>query len=108
LADVPNRSGSPRFASFVNTWSWGYPRIDLWIIVGLVALVLRRPRGVAPLVVLAAIALVTRVVILAGLPTVLLYRVPFDPLFMVFAIVSIGAASDTRRTRAMVSRLRRS
>jgi hypothetical protein len=101
LRDVPDRAGSAAFASFLNGLSRFYPRMVLFVIVGFLALVLRRPRGVAALSMITVVALTTLVVVVAGLPPVLEYRLPFDPLFVLFGIVSLGAPGRVQIASAL-------
>jgi hypothetical protein len=57
FAAVPDRSGSGTLRLWLNRLSRWFPRLILWIALGLAALVLRRPRGGATLVALALAAL---------------------------------------------------
>ena len=91
-ADLPDRSGSQRIASILNAWGRIFPRMFLWLAAGLVALLIRRPRDIWPVVALSVLGALVVVVTVAGLPPVLDYRVPFDPAFILFAAACLTAA----------------
>ncbi len=104
-SDLPNRDGSASVASFLNRISRIYPRMALWLVLGLLAMLVRRPRGSAAILVLAALGLATIGVTLLGFGPTLEYRLPFDPIFIV---LGLGALAGPGRSLVSVpSRLRR-
>ena len=92
-AHLPSRNGSVWLAEQLKRWSWKFPRPIFWLAVGLVALVLRRPRG--SLVLLALTALAGLVLAVHAASGVLLgwYGVPVYPAFFL-----LSAAALTGRT----------
>jgi hypothetical protein len=87
--DLPNRNGSRRAASFFNDVSRFYPRPWMWLLLGAIALVVRRPRNALLPGALAALGLVVIVSTMLGMPPGLAYRVPVEPLFIVLACAAL-------------------
>lgn len=99
-ADLPNRDGSPTVARALNRLSQLYPRMAVWLAVGVVALLVRWPRGTRVLLVLAAISLLVIVGTLLAMPTALEYRVPFDPIFVLLGVAALTGTSRSTRLHA--------
>lgn len=99
-SDLPNRNGSPTVANALNELSRYYPRIVVWLLAGVLALALRRPRRWRLPTALAALGLVALLATIAGMPPGLEYRLPFDPLFLLFAIAMLTIPARSRRVRA--------
>jgi hypothetical protein len=84
FAALPNRRPNSWLALKLNQASRWYPRLILWIAVGLGALMLRRPRGASTLVALAAAALVVIVLNALGLFADPRFALPVAPAFILF------------------------
>jgi hypothetical protein len=93
LGALPDRSGDATVSLWLNRASRWFPRPALWLLLGLVALVLRRPRNWRILVGLAAAALLVPLFTALGLPTDLHYVLPVAPAFVLFGL---GALLGTR------------
>ncbi|HEY4413902.1 MAG TPA: glycosyltransferase family 39 protein [Gaiellaceae bacterium] len=93
-ANLPDRSGSPAVATVLNDISRVFQRMEVWIALGLLALLIRRPRGSLTLVVLLAGAVLVLLVTLAGYGPTPEYGLPFDPVFVLFGV---GALTLPRR-----------
>ena len=68
----------------------------IWLAVGLVALLIRRPNGKRALLVIVGLPLALLVGTLLGMPPALEYRVPFDPAFILFAIAALTGIRPAR------------
>ena len=88
-SDLPNRDGSGALSRALNRLSSFYPRMVLWLAVGVVALAIRRPNGKRALLVIVGLPLALLVGTLLGLPPALEYRVPFDPAFVLFGLAAL-------------------
>jgi len=89
LRHLPDRSGSSSFASFLNWISRIFPRMAIWIVLGLVALLVRRNRAVVPLLGLVAGALLVVFVTLLGYGPTPEYNLPFDPVYVLFGAAAV-------------------
>ena len=89
LGALPDRTGNATLALRLDQLSRWFPRPWTWIVLGLVALALRRPRGAATLValVLAAIAVVTLNAL--GLFADLHFLLPVAPAFVLFGLAAL-------------------
>jgi hypothetical protein len=92
-SDLPNRSGSSALAGGLNDVARFFPRMWMWLALGALALVVRRPRGVWPVLAVALLGLAVVLATLVGLAPALEYRLPFDPAFVLFGIAALTAAS---------------
>lgn len=90
-ADLPNRSGSSGLATVLNDLSRVFPRMAIWLLIGILALAVRRPPGLRPLVGLTCLALALILGTLLGMPPALEYRVPLDPIFVLFGLAALTA-----------------
>jgi hypothetical protein len=88
-SDLPDRNGSRSAASFLNHVDRFVPRIWMWLLLGLLALALRRPPRMLLPAALAALGLVVVVGTMLGMPPGLAYRLPVDPLFVLFACAAV-------------------
>ena len=106
-AQLPTRDSNAWLASKGGTASDRWPRSILWIAVAAVALVVRRPRGSAPILVLMGVgALVLGVHALSQAPQSE-FALPFVPVWIVAALVGLLAPrGGTPSHRAVESRRR--
>jgi hypothetical protein len=84
FANLPSRKGNAQLALRMNQASRWYPRLVLWIAVGLGALALRRPRGAGVLVALGLAALLVIVLNALGLFFDPRFALPVAPAFVLF------------------------
>ena len=89
--DIPERSGSATLARILNRISRVYPWAAIWIAVGLVALVVRRPRGSFVLLTIGGLALLVIVFTELGEPPGLEYGLPLLPAFILGAVAALAA-----------------
>ena len=82
--NLPRRSGNAELALRLDQLSRWFPRSILWIAIGLVAWIFRRPRGAGTLVWLAAAALFVIVFNALGLFADPHFALPVAPAFIVF------------------------
>jgi hypothetical protein len=82
---LPDRTGNAELALRMNQASRWYPRLILWIAVGIVALLLRRPRNSRTLIALALAALFVIVFNALGLFADPRFALPVAPAFVLFA-----------------------
>jgi hypothetical protein len=95
--NLPDREGSPSLAHRLNQASRWFPPPALWLVLGLGALLFRRPRNVLALATPTIAGLVVIVVSALGLPAEPHYSVPVAPGFLLLAG---GALFAARRERA--------
>jgi hypothetical protein len=81
---LPDRSGSAELAHRLNQASRWYPRLGLWIVLGLIALAVRRPRGAPTLVALSVAAFAVIVLNALGLFADPRFALPVAPAFILF------------------------
>jgi hypothetical protein len=84
FAALPSRSRNAQLALRLNQASRWYPRLILWIALGLIALVVRRPRGAPALVAIALAALAVIVLNALGLFADPRFALPVAPAFVLF------------------------
>ncbi len=90
LADsFPNRAGNRALGIRLNQLSHRYPPAALWLAVGAITLLLRRPRGVWALLVLALAALAVVVFNGLGLLADRQFMLPVAPAFVLFAVAAL-------------------
>ncbi len=94
LGELPVRAGNAAVARRLSQASRWYPRPWLWLLLGLVALAVRRPRRAGVLLAVATGALLSIVLNAAGLPADLHFVVPVAPAFVLFGL---GALLGPRR-----------
>lgn len=96
LANLPDRAGNAALADRFNSLSRWYPRPIVWLLVGLVAVAYRRPRGHALPLLLAGCALVLLLVTALSVYAVAEYSAPLVPAFILLATAGLlGRRSDT-------------
>jgi hypothetical protein len=82
--NLPARAGNAELALRLNQASRWYPRLLIWIVVGAVALLWRRPRGSRTLVALGLAALLVIVLNALGLFADPRFALPVAPAFVLF------------------------
>jgi hypothetical protein len=81
---LPDRSGNAELALRLNQASRWYPRIGLWIVLGAIALAIRRPRGARTPVAVALAAFLVIVLNALGLFADPRFALPVAPAFILF------------------------
>jgi hypothetical protein len=89
LGALPDRAERPELVEWLNRASRWYPRPVLWLLVGIVAVVLRRPRGLATPVVLTCAALLLLFATTLAVYAVAEYSVPVVPAFILLATAGL-------------------
>jgi hypothetical protein len=84
FAALPSRTGNAQLALRLNQASRWYPRLILWIALGLIALAVRRPQGTRVLIALALAALTVIVLNALGLFADPRFALPVAPAFVLF------------------------
>ena len=98
FAALPDRSGNAQLGLRLDQLSRWFPRPWMWILLGLVALVVRRPRGWPTLVVLTVAALAVVLLNAVGLFADLHFLLPVAPAFVLFGLAGLlGARGPTAR-----------
>jgi hypothetical protein len=82
--NLPHRKGNAQLSLRLDQLSRWFPRPFIWIVVGAIALVLRRPRGIAALLALALAALFVIVFNALGLFADPRFALPVAPAFVFF------------------------
>jgi glycosyl transferase family 87 len=100
-ANVPGRSGSRTLAHRFNQASRWFPPPFLWLLLGIVAFLVRRPRGALALCAPAVAGLTVIALSALGLPAEPHYAVPVAPAFV---LLSAGALFAPRREHVGVAR----
>jgi hypothetical protein len=81
---LPDRSGNAELAHRLNQASRWYPRLGLWIVLGLIALAIRRPRGARTLAAVGLAAFAVIVLNALGLFADPRFALPVAPAFILF------------------------
>jgi hypothetical protein len=81
---LPSRHGNAQLGLRLNQASRWYPRLILWIALGLIACVVRRPRGAFVLFALALAAFAVIVLNTLGLFADPRFALPVAPAFVLF------------------------
>jgi hypothetical protein len=100
-AELPSRSGGGLVPEVVNRITPRFPRPPLWLAVGLVALVVRRPAGWRTIVVLWAGAFLVLLVHAASQGVAPEFALPLYPVFIVTALGAL--AGERRPPRSLAS-----
>jgi hypothetical protein len=96
LGALPDRDGSATLGNRLNQLSRWYPRMGLFLAVGLLAVAIRRPKGTAVLLALAAGALLVIGLNALGLPPDPHYALPVAPAFVLLAAAGLLGARATQ------------
>ena len=89
LAGLPDRGGHPSLVARLNDVSRLYPRPFMWLLLGLVAVLWRRPRRVVVPLVLAAAAFAIMLSTSLAVYAVAEYSVPVVPAFVLLATAGV-------------------
>jgi hypothetical protein len=95
----PHRRHSAELARRLNQASRWYPRQALWLLVGLIAVAFRRPRGFGGPLLVAAAALLIIVFTALGVYAVSEYALPVAPAFVLLAAVGLLGGRTARPAR---------
>ena len=91
LGDFSDREASSELGRWLDRASRWFPRPALWLVLGLVAIAVRRPRRLETPLVLAAAALLVTVGTSLAVPAAAEYSVPVAPAFMLLAVAGLLA-----------------
>jgi hypothetical protein len=95
---LPDRDGNARLALRLNQLSRWYPRPWMWILLGLIAIAIRRPHGWPTLVTLGLAAITCVLLNALGLFADLHFVLPVAPAFVLLGLAGVlGARSPTAR-----------
>lgn len=92
---LPRRDGSDRIAQRLRECADCWPPMLAFLLIGGAGLIIHPPRFLTPLLVAAGLAMLIVVITLSGMMATYEYRVPVDPLFIIFGIIGgarLGAA----------------
>jgi hypothetical protein len=95
IASLPDRDGNAALGLRLNQLSRWFPRPWMWIVVGLVAIAVRRPRDSSTLLALSLAALAVVLLNALGLFADLHFVLPVAPAFV---LLGIGALLGARRS----------
>jgi hypothetical protein len=99
-ADLPDRAGSSAVTDVLNGISSAFPPMLVWIAAGLIALAVRRPRGALVGLALCGFALALLLASALGEPSTIEYRIPLDPIFVLFAAVMLFGRTREKQDSA--------
>ena len=94
FAALPDRKGNAELARRLNQLSRWYPRPVMWLVLGVIAIIWRRPRGSWTLVALTLAALLVVLLNALGLFADPRFVLPVAPAFVLFAVG--GLLGETR------------
>jgi hypothetical protein len=99
MGELPSRDGRDGVARRLNQINYRFPPMLAWLVLGIVGLLLRPLRQSRVLVFLCALSVVAVVSAALGWQAYVWYRLPFDPLFVLFGVaggISLAAALAPR------------
>jgi hypothetical protein len=99
LGGLSDRNARPWLVRRIDTASRWYPRPFMWLVVGLVVVIVRRPRRVAVPLVLAGAALLVFLATALAVYAVAEYSVPVAPAFILLATAGVLGTRATRPSR---------
>ena len=97
---LPTRDGSPTLIHRLNQLSHRFPPLIAWLLIGVVALALRRPRSALVAIAPALAGLVVIVASALVVPSVPEYAAPMSPAFVLLAAVGLVGVPARRRLPA--------
>jgi len=104
FAALPDRRGNSELRLRLNQASRWYPRLILWIAIGVLALAIRRPRGARTLLAISVAALVVILLNALGLFADPRFVLPVAPAFVLLAAAALlgprGTAAASPQDRA--------
>jgi hypothetical protein len=95
FAGLPDRTGNAQLALRMNQASRWYPRLILWILLGVVALAIRRPKAVGTIVAIALPAFAVIALNALGLFADPRFALPVAPAFVFFGSCALLGRKDT-------------
>jgi hypothetical protein len=99
LGRFSDRDGSSSLGRWLNRGSRWFPRPVLWLLVGVAAVAIRRPRGVATPIVLALAALLVVLGTTLAVPAAAEYSTPLAPALLLLAAAGLlGSRSELAAT----------
>lgn len=96
MGGLPDREARPALVRWLNTASRWYPRPVMWLVLGLVAAILRRPRRIAVPVVLTGAAVLILLGTALAVYAVAEYSVPVVPAFILLGATGVLGARGGR------------
>ena len=95
MSNLPDRDGNAALGNRLNQLSRWFPRPVLWILLGLVAIAVRRPAGTRTLVALSLAALLVIALNALGQPADAHFALPVLPAFVLFGCGGLLARRQT-------------
>ena len=92
--DIPTRNGSSLIATLLRKITTLWPPMLTFLLMGCLGFFLKPPDLSYPLLILVVLALINVFGTLIGLNAVPQYRIPFDPLFILFGILGLLQAGQ--------------
>jgi hypothetical protein len=99
VEQFPDRDGSAELGRWIDRASRWFPRPAVWLVVGLVAFAVRRPKRAATPLVLTAAALLVILGTSLAVPAAAEYSTPVAPAFMLLASAALLGERPARQAR---------
>jgi hypothetical protein len=96
--NFPQRAPNNQLEHRLNQLAHRYPPPIFWLVLGLIAIPIRRPRGTKTLVLIALAALATVLLNALGVAPSPRYMLPFAPAFILFGTAAVLGRSRRRAT----------
>ena len=91
---IPNRSGSPMLAKFFNQLTGLYPDILTLIIIGVLGLLFSTHYLKKVMIFVCVISIIGVVIPVAGQYIIYQFRIPFDPVFIILAVIGVVRSGE--------------